>query len=147
MVEQSKKAWENPITKAHVIGAGVGIVATAIFCFGYPGWFMSRSAAEGYRTAAVDNVHAEYCLASYLSSGVTAAEATEIRRKGTSEQAEILVKTGHAPNEEAGRACGRALDKLSTDAQLDEAIKKAVAAAAAQDAKIAAGKEGDTKSN
>lgn len=147
MAEQAKKTWENPIAKEHVVGAGIGIVATAIFCFGYPGWFMSRSAAEDHRKAEIDKVRAEYCLASYLSSGVTAAEATEVKRKGTGEQAEIFVKTGHAPNEDAGRACGRALDQLTTQAQLDDAIKKAVTAAAARDAKIAAGKEGDTKNN
>lgn len=36
MAEQAKKGFENPIAKEHMIGLGVGVVATAIFCFGYP---------------------------------------------------------------------------------------------------------------
>ncbi len=147
MAEQAKKGWENPIAKQHVVGLGIGIVATFIFCFGYPGWFMSRSAAEEQRKAEGDEVRAGYCLASYLSSGVTAADAAKVRSKGTAEQAEIFVSTGHAPDLDAGRACGKALDRLTGETQVDAAIKKAVAAAAAVTARIAAAKQGDTKKN
>lgn len=147
MAEQAKKGWENPIAKEHMVGLGIGIVATAIFSFGYPGWFMSRSAAEEQRKAESDKVHAEYCLASYLSSGVTPAEAAAVRTKGTAEQAEILVKKGHAPNLDSGGACGRALDRLTTDSQVQDAIKNAMAAAAARNARIAAAKDSDTKKN
>lgn len=141
MVEKARKGWENPIAKQHVVGFGVGVVAMAIFCFGYPGWFMSRSAAEEQRVAQADQIRASYCLASYLGSGVTAEEAGKLRSKGTGEQADILVKTGHAPDVDAGRACGKQLDQLNTDAEIGEAIKKATMAAAARNAKIAAGDE------
>ena len=147
MAEQAKKGWENPITKAHVVGVGIGIVATAIFSFGYPGWFMSRSVAEEQRKVEGDKVHAEYCLASYLSSGVTAEEAAAVRTKGTTEQAEIFLSKGHAPNIDSGRACGKALDRLTTSAQVEDAIKQAMATAAARTARIAAAKENDTKKN
>lgn len=147
MAEQAKKAWENPIAKEHVIGLGIGIVVAAVFCFGYPGWFMSRSVADEQRKAEGDKVRAEYCLASYLSSGVTPVEAAKIRSKGTGEQAEMFVNAGHAPDVDSGRACGKGLDQLTTDAQMDGAIKKAMAAAAARDARMTALKTGDTRKN
>ena len=146
MAQQAKKGW-NPVAKEHVVGLGVGIVATAIFCFGYPGSFMSRSAAEEQRKTEGDKVRADYCLTSYLGSGVTAADAAKIRSKGTAEQADLFVNSGHAPNADAGRACGKALDQLTGETQLDAAIKTAVAATAARNAKIAAAKEGETKKN
>ncbi len=147
MAEQAKNGRRNPVEKQHIMGVCVGILATAIFCFGYPGWFMSRSAATEQRKTEGDKVRAEYCLASYLGSGVTAAEAGKLRSKGTGEQAEILVNTGHAPDMDSGRACGRGLDQLTTDAQVDAAIKTAVAAATARSARIAAAKESDIKKN
>ncbi|TWS96326.1 hypothetical protein [Reyranella sp. CPCC 100927] len=147
MAGQAKKVWENPIAKEHMVGLGIGIIATAIFCFGYPGWFMSRSAAADHRKADGDKIRAEYCLASYLSSGVSAADAAKVRSKGGGEQAEIFVNAGHAPDVDAGRACGRALDQLSTEAQIDGAIKSAMAAAEARTARIAAAKESGSKKN
>ena len=147
MAEQAKRGWVNPIKQEHVVGFGVGIVAMAIFSFGYPGWFMSRSAAEEQRKAEVSSVRAEYCLASYLASGVTAAEAAKVRAKATGEQAKTFVETGHAPDEATGMACGKKLDQLSTEAQLDAAIKKATAAAVAREAKMNAGTESSTKQN
>lgn len=143
MADQSKSGW-NPVRKEHVIGFGAGVVAMAIFSFGYPGWFMSRSAAEEQRVAEVSAVHAQYCLDSYLSSGVTTAQARELRSKATSEQAEKLVAAGHAVNEEIGRACGRQLDKLTTEAEMDAAIKKASAEAAARESKLAGGTDTGT---
>lgn len=147
MAGQAKKVWENPIAKEHMVGLGIGIVATAIFCFGYPGWFMSRSAAADHRKVDGDKIRAEYCLASYLSSGVTAADAAKVRSKSGGEQAEIFVNAGHAPDVDAGRACGRALDQLTTEVQIDDAIKVAMATAAARTARIAAAKESATKKN
>lgn len=151
MAEQAKQSWKNPITKAHVVGIGIGIVATAIFSFGYPGWYMSRSVAEAQRKVEGDRVHAEYCLASYLSSGVTAEQAATVRTKGTTEQAEIFLSKGHAPDMDSGRACGRALDRLTSSGQVEDAIKLAMAAAAERTARIAAAreaaKENDTKKN
>lgn len=147
MADQIKQGWKNPIAKEHVVGLGVGIVATAIFCFGYPGSFMSRSAAEEQRLAAGDTVRAEYCLSSYLASGVTAADAGKLRSKGTTDQAENFVRLGHAPNLDAGKACGRALDRLSSSDQIEAAIKTAMAASAARDARIAAAKADDLKKN
>ncbi|TXL82167.1 hypothetical protein FHP25_00235 [Vineibacter terrae] len=147
MAAQATNGWQNPVRKQHMVGLGLGILATAFFCFGYPGWFMSRSAATEQRKTEGDKIRAEYCLASYLSSGVTAAEAGRLRSKGTGEQAEIFVNTGHAPDVDSGRACGRGLDQLTTDAQVDAAIKTALAAAAARDARIAAARESDTKKN
>lgn len=147
MAQQTRKAWENPIQKQHVVGAAIGVVATAIFCFGYPGWFMSRSSAEQLRTAEADKVRADYCLASYLASGVTPAEAAKVRTKGTREQSDILVNAGHAPDTDAGSACGRALDKLSTEAQIDAAIKVATAAATARAERLAGAKQPATTKN
>jgi hypothetical protein len=146
MAEGTKKGL-NPVAMEHVVGLGVGIVATAIFCFGYPGWFMARSVAEDQRKTEGDKIRAEYCLTSYLGSGVTTEEAAKVRSKSTGEQADIFVNAGHAPNVEAGRACGKALDQLTAEAQLGAAIKTAVAATAARNAKIAAAKESETRKN
>jgi hypothetical protein len=147
MADQAKTGWVNPVKQEHVVGAAVGIVATAFFSFAYPGWFMSRSAAGEQREAEVAKVHAKYCLASYLSSGVTAEQAADVRRKPTGEQSAIFVKTGHALDEDIGRACGKMLDQLSTDKQIEEGIKEATAAAAARNAKMTAAKDGGTKPN
>ena len=146
MAQQTRKGW-NPIAKEHVVGLGAGILATAIFCFGYPGGFMSRSAAEEQRKVEGDKVRADYCLTSYLGSGVTAEDAAKVRSKGTGQQAEIFVNSGHAPNLDAGRACGKALDRLTGQAQLEAAIKTAVAATTARNARLTAAKETETKSN
>ena len=146
MAQQTGRGW-NPIAKEHMVGLGVGIVATAIFCFGYPGSFMSRSAAEEQRRTEGDKVRADYCLTSYLGSGVTTEDAAKLRSKGTGEQADVLVNAGHAPNVEAGKACGKALDQLSGEAQLAAAIKTAVEATTARNAKLAAAKETEAKKN
>lgn len=143
MADQAKSGWNNPIRKEHVVGFGVGIVATAIFSFGYPGWFMSRSAAEEQRMAEVNAVHAAYCLDSYLASGVTVAQAKDLRTKATGAQADVFVKAGHAADEEIGRVCGRELDKLSTDALIEAAIKKAMTTSA----KVEVGSDKETKQN
>lgn len=48
---------------------------------------------------------------------------------------------------DSGRACGKALDRRTTDAQVKDAIKKAMAAEAVRTARITAAKESDTKKN
>jgi hypothetical protein len=146
MAEQARKGW-NPVAKEHVVGIAVGVVATAIFCFIYPGGFMSRSVAEESRRSEGDKVRADYCLNSYLGSGVTAADAAKVRSKGTNEQADVFVNAGHAPTVDAGKACGKALDQLTGEAQLEAAIKTAVAATTARNARLAAARESEAKKN
>lgn len=120
-------------------GVGVGIVLAAVFGLYWPGWYMSKSTADAKLAAIADTIHTEYCLASYLGSGVTAKAAIELRSKSNSDQVTAFLNGGHAQNEAMAQICGKGLDRLSNDeATMTAAIKKATEAAAARTARMAA---------
>lgn len=118
---------KNPVTMGHLYALGIGVVATSIFCFGYPGWFMKKSTAAAEMQMQVSAVHANYCLDAYLETpGITAKEIKDLKSKATDAQADFLVEKQFAATKDIGRACGKQLDR-TTEAQIDEAVKKAMA--------------------